>query len=92
MSTPDVAGEVGVCSAPSVDDVLNDAFKRALIGGTGVVFIGVDYGKDAGSTEVEGIRYSDGSIEITSIRQWFHEIDAETVHHDRQDSSDEKCG
>lgn len=90
MSVRDLGGKVVVCSAPSADDVLDNAFKRALRGGTGVVLIGVDYGKDAGSTEVEGIRYSDGSIEITSIRQWFHEIDAETVCANRQDSSAEK--
>jgi len=36
------------------------------------------------------IRGEGASIEITSIRQWFHEIDAEAVHDNEQDSSAEK--
>lgn len=88
MSTRDVTGEVIVCSTPGVDDVLNDAFKRALTGRAGVVLIGVDYGKDEFAAEVEGLRYSDGSIEITSIRRWFHDIDAEAVREKAGSKSD----
>lgn len=79
MSNRDAGGDVVVCSSPSVDDVLSDVYRRALSTGTGVVFIGLDQGKDSWSTEVQGVRHSDGSIEVTSIRQWLHEIDVEVV-------------
>ena len=64
-------------STPTLNDVFEDAFKRAATTGAGVIFVGIDQGESDWSTEVEGVRHSDGTIEITSIHHWRQELDLE---------------
>lgn len=40
-----------------------------------VRIIGVDYGKDGWTTEVEARHLPDGTIEIRDLRQWRHDIE-----------------